>query len=495
MIISRTVVFGLLALLASANSHAGAMANCFGHGKLGSCTDQVLKHVPFKAVVLQFVDPDNTGLGETMSRLLWREILEDISDVEGAGVILAYDRDGEIEEALGEGDIDSFLQREYHNAAQSIAEQQGAQISIWGAVLNDGDGLLIQPFLTLRQNDDAPWTTFTWTLRYPTGVSLSAPLGRHRLNLAPMQASRAELFERPFVTRCKLKAGCTKGIGLRAEPGNESPIIDHVSVGSLVHVVDADRQWLKVKRTGGNHAWINIYHLEMFPREISFFSRSNVNLRSTPGGALKARVNLDGNYQVHNGRRHGKYDEPWYLIQVGDHGGWVAGRLVNQRSFTYPAVHMIAGLIRYGRMRYSDADHNFGTFLDRAKDEDNVTRSTASQFLAASIMAKSEGRASNKAMLVLQEAEELTPFDSRVHGLGAVIGASQPGKLIPALTYLERALELNPRDQDARNLLTSLLRTERAHGLRVLNPWLSDDDEAKRILLTLEKSLNPLELH
>ncbi len=491
MMISRIVAFALLFLLASSNSQAGAMANCFGHGKLGSCTDQVLKHVQFKAVVLQFVDPDNTGLGETMSRLLWREILESISDVGGAGVILAYDRTGEIEDALGEGDIDNFLQREYHNAAQSIAEQQGAQISIWGSVLNDGDGLLVQPFLTLRQDDDAPWTTFTWTIRYPKGVSLSTPLGRHRLNLAPIQASRAELFERPFVTRCKLKAGCTKGIGLHTEPGNQSPVINHVPVGSLVQVVDADRQWLKVKRSDGNPAWINIYHLEMFPREIRFFSRSKVNLRTSPGGALKAKVNLDGNYQVHNGRRYGKYGEPWYLIQAGDHRGWVAGRLVNQRSYTFPAVHMIAGLIRYGRMRYSDADHNFETFLDRAKDEDNVTQSTASQFLAAGIMANSEGRAGKKAMLVLQDAEELTPFDSRVHILSSVIVASQPGKMIPALTYLERALELNPRDRDARNLLTVLLKIQRSHGLRVLNSNLRDDD-AKRILLTLEKSLKPL---
>lgn len=126
---------------------AGEIANCFSQGLQGSCTGQVLQNVPFKAEVLQFVDPGKTDLGESFARLIWREILESISNLAGAGVILVYDRQGEIQRALGEKDYQSFLETDYHAAAESIGRQLNTQMIIWGAVVADGDGILVQPFL------------------------------------------------------------------------------------------------------------------------------------------------------------------------------------------------------------------------------------------------------------------------------------------------------------------------------------------------------------
>ena len=462
----------LVSCLLFAPSFAGEILACFKQGVLGSCSKPALQHVPFKSVVLQFVDPGKTGLGESLSRLLWREILESISDLGGAGVILAYDREGEIENALGQESVGNFLEREYHSAANAIAEQQKVQMAIWGAVLQDGDGIFLQTFLTMRNEVDDAWSTLSLSMDSPPDVRISALLGRSRLNLAPLRGTRAELFGRNWITRCKLDAGCPRGIALHASPSSDSPVSVHVPVGSQVKIVDMRRQWFKVERQNGPPAWINIYHVEMFPRIIEFFSRHGVNLRAEPGGDPLTLADLDGTYDVIDTRRYGKYGEPWYFIEVGSRRGWVAGRLVNRRSYTFPAVHLIAGLFRYGRGQFSRAEDELQAFLSQSPDEDNVTRAVVLQFLAASRVAGHEP-GSSKTLLALDDlarAAVLTPFDTRVYSLRAVVQAGAQREIANAVAELKQALRLNPRDPGARQLLRDLSAVSESYGLSVFAP-------------------------
>ena len=46
---------------------------------------EALRQVPLKSVVAEFLDPGDTGLGKSLSYLLWRETLTAISDQAGAG--------------------------------------------------------------------------------------------------------------------------------------------------------------------------------------------------------------------------------------------------------------------------------------------------------------------------------------------------------------------------------------------------------------------------
>ena len=55
----------------------------------GQRTPEVLAHVPLKAVIAEFLDPMDTGLGKSLGYLIWRETLTAISDQAGAGVIMA----------------------------------------------------------------------------------------------------------------------------------------------------------------------------------------------------------------------------------------------------------------------------------------------------------------------------------------------------------------------------------------------------------------------
>jgi tetratricopeptide (TPR) repeat protein len=457
-------------LLASNASVAGETTTCFAQGRLGYCEQRVLEHVEFKSVVLQFVDPNETGLGESFSRLLWREVLESISDLSGAGVILAYDRADVLKQALSGRDYQDFLERDYHAAAQSIAQQLGVQMSIWGAVLQDGDQLYLQPFLTLHETAEQPWAALS--VRNPAfpDLALSAVIGHARLNLASLQAPRSALFERSFVTRCALSAGCPKGIALRTNPSNDAPILKYVAVGENVRARDMRREWVELLTDGSEVGYVNLYHLEMFPRRVFFNSRTGVNLRQGPStsAATARKVDLAGDYDVLDAARAAR-GEPWYLISVGGAEGWIAGRLVDRRSYFFPAVHLIAGLYRYGRGDYDQAAKEFDSFLAVSTEEDNVTRAVAEQFLAASRVAGRQGSEQGKEALAhLDNAVALTPFDPAAYTLRAVMRLGSGEGVRLAFVDLEHALDLDKSDVDAQSLLKALDALEREGGLWTL---------------------------
>lgn len=449
---------------------AGEIANCFSEGLEGSCTEHVLENVEFKAVVLQFIDPAKTELGTSFSRLIWREILESISDLKGAGVILAYDPGGEIEHALGDKDYRVFLESKYHSAAEKIALELKAQMSVWGAVIVDGDGLLVQPFLTLESRQD-PWTTLTMRSGAIHDLTLGARIAGSRLNLEPLTTSRQHLFDRPFVTRCRLSAGCPKGVPLRAAASNESPIIGYVPVGDSVKAVDMQGIWVKLRWQSDKTAYVNIYHVDVFPLRVTFSNRKDVALRAGPKSASSqvAKVSLDGDYEVLDAAR-GPGAEPWYRIRQGNTTGWVAGRLVARRSYIFPAVNLIGGLFRYGRGDYKGATRSLQAYLAEAPEESNVTRAAVYQFLAASRIAggKSVDQGVKAALADLDQSAALTPFDPAVYNLRAVVELGSGHGLMEGLKDIERSLDLDPTDADAQRLLATMVDLSKRHALEVL---------------------------
>jgi tetratricopeptide (TPR) repeat protein len=433
-------------------------------------------------VVLQFVDPDETGLGEGLARLLWREILESISDLSGAGVILAYDREGAIREALGGRDYTEFLAQEYHAAAELIARQLGVQMSIWGVVLEDGDDLYLQSFLTLHVDESTAWTSLS--VGRASGPPLAAAISQQRLNFAPQRAPRRSLFARPWTTRCALSAGCPGGVELRAGPSNDTPVVARVPEGATLKGQDMVRQWLRVEQPEGGEAYINLYHLEMFPDRVTFASRQGVNLRSAAGtnATPVGKVDLDGDYAVLRAARAPRA-EPWYRIAAGGSEGWVAGRLVERRSYLFPVVHLIAGLFRYARGDFAQAVRELEAFLADAEAEDNVTRAVASQFLAASRVAGRQGMGSRIEVALgdLDRAVDLTPFDPAAYRLRAVVRLGSGRDLEASLADLDEALSLDRHDAGSQRLLGEILSVSREQGLQLLAPG-EDVQPAERLL-------------
>lgn len=467
LVAAAAVLLTLAAPLRAAG--AGEVVECFAQGRLGLCSEPVLRHVGFKSVVLQFVDPKDTGLGEGLARLLWREILASISDLSGAGVILAYDRQGAIREALGNRDYQEFLAREYHAAAERIAATLGVQMSIWGVVLPDGDDLYLQSFLTLHVQEAATWTSLS--VRNPAGPAFTAAIGPQRLNLAPLRAARRALFDRSWTTRCALSAGCPGGVELRADASNDAAVVARVAEGTALQGRDMVRQWLKVERPEGGAAFINLYHVEMFPDRVAFAGRRAVNLRASAGvgGAPAGKADLDGDYPVLAAVR-AERAEPWYRISAGGREGWVAGRLVERRSYAFPAVHLVAGLYRYARGQFAEAARELEAFLADAGDQDNVTQSVARQFLAASRVAGRPGPPAVAAALgELGTAVQLTPFDPSAYAMRALVNLGGHD-LEATVADIDRALALDRRDPGTQRLLADLLAASRGPGLRRLAP-------------------------
>ena len=348
-------------------------------------------------------------------------------------------------------------------------------MAIWGAVLPDGNSIYVQTFVTLRDTADDSWTTFSLAIERPVQAHFSTSLGRNRLNLPAVRQSRADLVGGRYVTRCNLEEGCADGVDIRSGPSNDEPVVSHVPVGGAVNIVDMQQQWLRLD--GGTPRWINVYHVEMFPETVTFLSRSNVNLRVQPGGDVVASVNLNGRYSVLDAARYGESAEPWYRLNVDGQEGWVASRLVNRRNYTFPGVHLIAGLYRYGRGQYGRAVGEFSAFLDTVPEDDNVTRAAAYKFLAASRAASEEsGPAPARSLSDLDQALRFTPFDPDVHTMRSLINAGAGANMTEAVQDLKRALEYDSEHEGA---LTVLRQMSDAAGDDELQSLAADTIEAE----------------
>jgi tetratricopeptide (TPR) repeat protein len=392
---------------------------------------------------------------------------------------------------LGGRDYNAFLAREYHDAAELIARQLGVQMSIWGVVLEDGQDLYLQSFLTLHVDESTAWTSLS--VGRTSGPPLAAAIGQQRLNLAPHRASRRALFARSWMTRCALSAGCPGGVELRAGPSNDASVVARVPEGTALQGQDMVRQWLKVEHPRGGEAYINLYHLEMFPDRVAFANRRGVNLRSAVGtdAAPLGKVDLDGDYAVLGAARAARA-EPWYLIAAAGHEGWVAGRLVERRSYLFPVVHLIAGLFRYARGDFDRAVRELEAFLAGAEEEDNVTRAVARQFLAASRIAGRGGLGSGLEVALgdLDRAVNLTPFDPAAYRLRAVVRLGSGSNLEASLADLDEALSLDRNDAGSRRLLGEILSVSREQGLQLLAPG-EDVRPAERLLQDLDALYAP----
>lgn len=477
-------------LLAAPPAAAGEVASCFVPGAGGACVEPVLQHVEFKSVVTEFVDPAGMGLGHSLSRLLWREVLESIGDVAGAGVILAHDAEREMRRLLDGRDYREFLETDYHQAALEIARALDVQMSLWGVVLSEGDAVYIQSFLTLLPGgEDDPWTRLRLSNRQLEDGGLSVDIARGRLAFAPVETDRAALFDRRLAVRCALRAGCPGGVPLRAGPSNDRPVSHRVPEGRSVAVEDMTEQWLRVRLDDGDTAWINIYHVHVTPASVHAAGKTDVNLRPEPAGAASlGRFDFAGSYAVRDvavddrGRR-------WFRVVADGTEGWVAGWLF-EPDYTFPVVHFTEGLYRYARLDFDGAVRALERFLARgAETESNVTLAAARRFLAAARLAGSgaaDPEAAERALSDLDAATDLTPFDPDLRLMRALVRFGAFDRFEGGVADLAAAVELDDRSPAVRDLLGRVAEaTRRPGGAAALNGGPPPPPEAEARLQAL----------
>jgi len=435
-VITRACILTALLLFPWASAQSGERVMTEFKDKRAK-TPEVLSHVPLKAVVSEFLDPLDSGLGKSLGYLIWREVLTAISDQAGAGVIVA-------EAPPGERLVD-LLEQDYHQAAERIGRHQRARMVIWGAVEEEKDELLIDIYLsTLTDNGDSGLKLSLSSKvvagpRYLGGTAnvtgIEANISHKRFNFAPIISSRQALFERTLVTAAAVK--------IVAAPNSSAKTLLKLPAGRAIQAVDMIGAWFKIKIPAGGFGFIHagsFGNLRLPPKEITG-KRNSVNLRAGPGTdhPIVGKRNLKGRFRVLD-MRYRPHQGLWYRIDLGSDESWVAGWLVEPR-FSFPAVHFIAGLYRYYGERHNQGIKAFEQFIERASPiDDNVNLSPAYQWVGASKLLS--GASASKGYRDFSSAIALTPYNPNAYLLRglASLGTSRP-KL--ALDDMEKALQLD----------------------------------------------------
>lgn len=422
----------------------------------------VLKHVDFKSVVMEFVDPQKSGIGHPLSRLLWREIREATSDLKSTGTVFAYDKYDEIAKAMQGKNYRDFLNTEYHNAALHIATSLNSQMAVWGVVLMDNNLLYMQPFLTLTEKDTDIWTAISLKSRNTPEFELRALIPHQKLSFSPLITKRASFFRRSFRLRCAQKNGCPKGIELRKSPSNESEVITRLPEGSQIQAIDMREQWLEVENPDGSRAWLNVYFVEMIPPQIQTRPGAKTVIYREPGnrGSMLGQADANKAFNVLDMQRDSKKN-PWFKIKTVNFEGWMEGSSVD-RLYTFPVVHFVAALYRYARADYARSVAEFELFLSRAKDEDNSTLAAAYQFRAVALLlsnkAQTNERLTEVALASANKAIQQTPYDPGAYVLRSFIYLGILRNQTDGVSDLQKALELDREDPAALKLLNLLMK-------------------------------------
>jgi tetratricopeptide (TPR) repeat protein len=136
-------------------------------------------------------------------------------------------------------------------------------------------------------------------------------------------------------------------------------------------------------------------------------------------------------------------------------------------------VHFVSGIYRYARGDYGGATREFQRFIERAGAENNVTLSTAYQYLAASKVAAGgidAMRSARNAISDIQKAAEQTPYDANVFVMRALVRLGTFQDSHDSIEDLRHALTLDPRNPPATEMLTTLDAMRIANRLEAVVP-------------------------
>lgn len=456
----------VLGLVASTVSHAGDIV-AFEPGK--ALPAAVLKNVPVKAVIAEFLDPDETGLGKELSYLLWREVLSAISDQAGAGVILAR--------APGEQRVTTLLGTSYHAAALKIAASQSARMAVWGALVEQGERISIDVFLSLL--GDAPGAELALRLTANGGdTGLVARIGRTKFNFAPVLLDQRTLFVRALVARANTLVRDTK---------QDNKTIATLAAGTVLRAEGMRGRWFQVMLPDGRHGQVDIASIELPPRSVQL--PPGVALKTAPRDSAPTRATSEGASRPEVLDMKQVNGATWYRLAAPSGEAWVPAWRV-RAHFSLPAVHFIAGLYRYQLGRWDDAVREFEQFVrSPGVEADNLSLSTAYQLLGASrLMAAS--KANNLPGVKGWEddyasALRQTPLDATVYTQRGLAELAVKKNIDAATGDFARALKIDATHGDARQALRALdaHAQQRPEALRLQHLRLAPATPAQRVLI------------
>ncbi|MEI6226961.1 MAG: SH3 domain-containing protein [Deltaproteobacteria bacterium] len=442
-----------VALLFKAQAvRAGGVVTAFQQGK--PLPKEVLTDVQLKSVVAEFLDPDRTELGREIAYVVWREILTAISDQKGAGVIIARAPEGVR--------LTDLLQADYHQAAIKVAESQRARMAVWGAVDEEGGRLLVDTYLSMVGDTRSAELAVKLLWGLPGDLKdsgFTTRLSRTAFNFPRVSTTREALFVRPLTAQGKSS--------IRDRPV-DGAVIGSVADGDLLQADGMKGGWFRIRMKDGRQGFVDAWKVYVPPTQVEA-------LRDPGGGDLKLRGGIEANAQVVSRvppasllavlqSRYTPGRGLWYRVRAPQGEGWVPATAVLAR-FSFPVVHFVAGLYRYQLGRYGDAAREFEEYVrSDGVAADPASLSSAYQMLAASRLMTGSFWGGSGAGATFKSVDEYialaartTPFDPSVHSLAAVATIARTMSIGQALPSLERALELDSENADARALLRRMV--------------------------------------
>ena len=420
-------------------------------------------------LVAALLEPGDTGLGHTLGNLLWNELRTVLSAPDAGRELLL--------QGPGERPLAARLGQEYHRAAVQLARSYGASMVLWGAVLEQDGRLLVDSHLTLLPEISGALLYLRLSYDRLGHRSLDAALQRTRLNFAPVETSRAQLFARRLVVR--------QSTPLRAGPSEATAIVGHVEANAVLQAQDMTRNWFKVQHPGqdGVYAYVEHSHVNVPPRMVEATGTA-VKVYAGPGPTHRVlrQGALQGSFEVLDLRYHPDQGL-WYRLQVGATLGWVSAASIQPR-LSLPVAHFFAGLSHYQAGRYADAARAMTQFISSAgTDADNVNVAIAHQMQGGSrIVGKTVWEVEPLARKAFSQAIALTPYNPDAYILRALATLGGAHTLVAALEDVEQALALDPRDAQARTLFQTLDAMATNQTLLPLHALLSPGRDAQRTL-------------
>lgn len=442
----REILLSAALLGVTPSALAGEAITAFEPGRT---PPEALPHLQVKAVVAEFLDPDKTELGKEVGYVVWREILTAISDQAGAGVIIAHPPAGKR--------LVDLLQENYHRAAVEIAQSQKARMAVWGSVGEVDGKLALDTYLSLV--GDAVRGELALRLKWAQGfgspqneTGLTARITRTRFNFPRVSRTRDELFARPLLVQADA--------AIREQPAKDAKIIQRVRSGTTLQSQSMSGEWFRVTTESGASGFINVWDVQLPPRLVVSPGRAELLERPVNGARVVGATEPSQRYPVKASRYVDKVGL-WYQVEAPGGAGWLRASQV-RTQFSLPVVHFAAGLYRYQLGRYDDAAREFEQYTRmEGVREDAASLSTVYQLLAASqLMGASKSRKHVTGYdgheRALQQAIAITPYDPAAYALRSVATLATRQSVSAALPDVQKALEFDPGNGDARATLGRL---------------------------------------
>lgn len=401
-----------------------------------------LPHLDNKAMVAQFLDPGNAGLGQGIGYFLWREILTAISDQARAGVIIGRNEGGR--------PIVDMLRKEYHEAATQAARGLKSWIALWGVVEASGDEVFLKVYISILPDVKKAAPMLQLLSMEGSGKNKPIPnialeMPRTLFSFSLQGFDRKKLFRRAIIAR--------QQVLVREKPDRDAPIVARIKKDEALHMTDVEGVWLKVSTDNGKTGFVKMEDnspVDIPGLTVTANVPGKIKVYQSPDkrSRLIAEKALQGEYAILN-RRYIDRRGLWYCLDVDGVQGWVEGFTMTEK-YSSPVVDFVAGMLRYGALNYKGAKSHFQRFVSLGEQyEKNVNLAFAYQMMGACQL-----KMGDQNPTAFEKAVVLTPYDPNAYALNGFAQIVLSGSLRKGLPSLEKALDLDDSNPQAQFLLT-----------------------------------------